>query len=107
MIYALVIYAYGSDVVVALPGRKREALTGECAEVSNLLLGYVTMAYEVRESVGEQGAHCHECQDLIGATEVRRRCDAPPRGSTAALPLLVGHSSLSGLEGERLVSVIQ
>jgi len=42
----------------------------------------------------------------IGAT-VRRRCDAPPRGSTAALPLLVGHSPSSGLEGQRLVSVIQ
>ena len=46
-------------------------------------------------------------KDLIDATEVRRRCDAPPRDRTAALPLLVGHSSLSGLGGQRLVSVIQ
>jgi hypothetical protein len=23
---------------------------------------------------------CHECQDLIGATKVRRRCDVPPQG---------------------------
>ena len=28
------------------------------------------------------------------------RCDTPPRGSTAALSLLVGHSSLSGLGAE-------
>jgi hypothetical protein len=30
-----------------------------------------------------------------------------PRGSPAALPLLVGHSLSSDLEGQRLVSVVQ
>ena len=44
----------------------------------------------------------HRCDE--GAAEVRRTSAG---GSTAALPLLVGHSSLSGLEGQRLVSVIQ
>jgi hypothetical protein len=45
----------------------------------------------------------------------QRRCNAPPmgqtallqRGGTAAVPLLVEHSHISDLEGQRLVSVIQ
>jgi hypothetical protein len=44
----------------------------------------------------------HRCDE--GAAEVRR---TPAGGSTAELPLLVGHSSLSGPPGQRLVSVIQ
>jgi hypothetical protein len=38
-----------------------------------------------------------------GAAEMRRT----PAGRPAALPLLGGHSPSSGLEGQRLVSVIQ
>ena len=60
---------------------------------------------------------CHGCQDRYVQ---QRRCGAPTRGrrrfyvgtallcwgGIAALPLLVGHSHISGSGGQRLVSVL-
>ena len=48
---------------------------------------------------------CQECQDRCSTAEVQTAL--LQRGGIAAVPLLVEHSHISDLGGQRLVSVIQ
>ena len=85
----------------------------------------ISVASKVDNVCAHQGLEKHDSKRIITAclravrnakTAVQqRRCSAPPRGqmgllqrgSTAAVPLYVEHSHISGLGGQRLVSVTQ
>jgi hypothetical protein len=70
------------------------------------LIGFTSRSiFKLRLAV--HGVHVHECQDLCSTAEVW--CTPAGQtallwwGSTAALPLLVGHSQISGPLGQRSV----
>ena len=101
------------------PGRSQSPLcllSGPLVELSWIIVSRINPVsshgkHTQRYCEVESEVQCHECQDRCSTAEVQRTTEGQTallqRRGTAAVPLLVEHSHISNLEGQRLVSVIQ